>query len=107
MIEIYEELLYRENFKISFFRKAIEKLFALWQKYKDEHKDLMQGSVKLIMNSLYAAQTRKDFNESYCCKSEHWIQTEYDENVLDYLKLPNGNYIVKLKRRRLRWFRLW
>ena len=23
---------------------------------------------------------------------------EYDENVLDYLKLPNGNYIVKLKK---------
>ena len=26
------------------------------------------------------------------------MQTEYDENVLDYWKLPNGIYIVKLKR---------
>ena len=25
--------------------------------------------------------------------------TEYDENVLDYWKLPNGNYIVKLKKK--------
>ena len=26
------------------------------------------------------------------------METEYDENVLDYWKLPNGNYIVKLKK---------
>ena len=26
------------------------------------------------------------------------MKTEYDENVLDYWKLPNGNYIVKLKK---------
>ena len=29
--------------------------------------------------------------------------TDYDENVLDYWKLPNGTYIVKLgNRRRIR-----
>ena len=42
VIEIYEGVVYRENFKISPFRKVIEKLFALRQKYKDEHNDLMQ-----------------------------------------------------------------
>ena len=26
------------------------------------------------------------------------MKTEFDENVLDYWKLPNGNYIVKMKR---------
>ena len=25
-------------------------------------------------------------------------ETEFDENVLDYWKLPNGNYIVKMKK---------
>ena len=25
------------------------------------------------------------------------MQTGYDENVLDYWKIPNGNYIVKMK----------
>ena len=50
------------------------------------------------MNSLYGVQIRKDINESYYCKSETWMKTEYDENVLDYWKLPNGNYIVKLKK---------
>ena len=93
--EIYEGVIYRENFKVSPFRKVIEKLFALRQKYKDEKNDFLQGLVKLIMNSLYGVQIRRDINESYYCKSESWMKTEFDENVLDYWKLPNGNYIVK------------
>ena len=68
--EIYEGVIYRENFKISPFRKVIEKLIALRQKYKDEKNDLMQGLVKLIMNSLYGVQIRNDINESYHCKPE-------------------------------------
>ena len=34
-IRIYEGVIYRENFKISPFRKVIENLFALRQKFKD------------------------------------------------------------------------
>ena len=98
VIEIYQGVIYRKNFKISPFRKVIEKLFALRQKHKDEKNDLMQGLVKLHMNSLYGVQIRKDINESYYCKSETWMKTEFDENVLDYWKLPNGNYIVKMKK---------
>ena len=98
VIEIYEGVIYRENFEVSPFRKVCEKLFALRQKYKDEKNDLMQGLVKLIMNSLYGVQIREDINESYSCKSETWMKTEFDENVLDYWRLPNGNYIVKMKR---------
>ena len=96
--EIYEGVVYRKNFKISPLRKVIEKLFALKQKYKDEHNDLVQGLVKLIMNSLYGVQIRKDIDQSYKCKSQYWMETEYDENVLDFWKLLNGNYIVKLKK---------
>ena len=98
VVQIYEGVIYRENFKISAFRKVIEKLFALRQKYKDEKNDFLQGLVKLIMNSLYGVQIRKDINETYYCKSEYWMKTEFDENVLDYWKLPNGNYIVKMKK---------
>ena len=36
VIQIYEGGIYQENFKISPFRKTIEKLFALRQKYKDK-----------------------------------------------------------------------
>ena len=71
VIEIYEGVIYRDNFKVSPFRKVIEKLFALRQKYKDEKNDLMQGLVKLIMNSLYGVQIRKDINESYFVNQKH------------------------------------
>ena len=98
VVEIYGGVIYRENFKVSPFRNVIGKLFALRQKYKDEHNDLMERLVKLIMNSLYGVQIRNDIDQSYKCKSQHWMETEYDENVLDYWKLPNGNYIVKLKK---------
>ena len=98
VIEIYQGVLYRQNFEISPFKRVIEKLFALRKKYKDEKNGSMQTLVKLIMNSLYGVQIRKDINESYYCKSENWMKTEFDEHVLDYWKLPNGNYIVKMKR---------
>ena len=71
-------------------------MFALRQKNIDEHNCLMQGLVNLFMNSLYGVQIRRDVDEFYECKSEHWMQTEYDEDVLDYWGLPNGNYIVEV-----------
>ena len=49
------------------------------------------------MNSLFGEQIRKDFGESYQCKSEMWMMTEYDERVLDYQKINYGNYIVRMK----------
>ena len=72
-------------------------MFALRQKYEDESNDLMQGSVKLILNSLFGIQKLRIINELYKGKSQHWMETEYDDNVLEYSKLQNGNYIVKLK----------
>ena len=89
MIQVYEGVIYREKFKKSPFKKVIEKLIALRRKDKDEISDLMQGLVKILMNSLNGVQIRKDINESFKCKSEHWMQTEYDDNVLDYWKLLN------------------
>ena len=44
----------------------------------------MQGLVKLLKNSLYGVQIRKDKNEFYKGNSEHWMQTEYNEKVSDY-----------------------
>ena len=98
VIQIQQGVIYRENFKVSPLRKIIEQLFIVRQKYKDEIIDLMQGLDELIMNSLYGVQIRKDIDESYSCKSEHWMQTEYDDNVLDYWKMSNGNYIVKIEK---------
>ena len=57
----------------------------------------MQLLVKLIMNALYGEFLRKDFLESYQCKSETWMISEYDERVLDYHKNDYSNCIVKIK----------
>ena len=96
VIEIYEGVIYRENFKVSPFRKVIDILFKLRQKYKDEGNDVMQLLVKLLMNSLYGENIRKDIEERFACKSEMWMETEYDERVKDYWKISNITYIVKM-----------
>ena len=83
VIKIYEGVVYRENIKMSLFRKVVEKFFALRKKYKDEHNDFIHGLVKLLMNNLYGVQMRRDIDQSYKCKSQHWIETEYDDKVLD------------------------
>ena len=75
VIEIYEGVNYRENFKISLFRKVIENLFPLRQKDKDKKNNLMQRLVKLTMNSLYGVQIRRDISDSYYCKSEISMKT--------------------------------
>ena len=81
---IYEGVSYRENFKISPFRKVIEELLASRQKWKDKKNDLMQKLVKLFNNTLHGVQIRRDISESNYCKSETWMKTEFGENVLDY-----------------------
>ena len=55
----------------------------------------MQILVKLFMNTLYGGQIRRNFDDSYKCKPQHWMEKEYDDNVLECWKLPNGIYIVK------------
>ena len=97
LIKVYEGIIYKQNFMISPLKKVVDKLFKLKQKYKKEKNYLMEKLVKTILNSLYGENIRKDITEKYCCKSEHWMSTQYDENVLDYWKLPNDEYIVKLK----------
>ena len=97
VIEIHEGIVHRRNFSVSPFKKVIDNLFEMRQKYKDENNDVLQMLVKLIMNSLYGEQIRKDIEESYQCKSEMWMMTENDERVLDYQKTNYGNYIVRLK----------
>ena len=38
------------------------------------------------------------FYKSELSKSAHWMQTEYDDNVLDYWYLTKRNFIPKLKK---------
>ena len=96
-VQIYEGVIYREKSKVSPLKKLYDKFFDIRQKYKDEHNDVMQLLVKLIMNSLYGERIRKDIEESYSCKSEACMMSEYDERVLDYQKINYRNIIVKMK----------
>ena len=96
VVEIYEGVVYKENFKVSPFRKVIDILFNLRQEYKDKGDEVMELLVELLMNSLYGEQIRKDIEEKFVCKSEMWMQTDYDERVEDYWKLSGINYIVKM-----------
>ena len=56
------------------------KNYLLWDKnIRTKNNDLMQEVVKLLMNSLYGVQIRRNNNESYYCKSKTWLKTEVDE----------------------------
>ena len=96
VIEIYEGVIYRENFKVSPSRKVIDKLFALRQKNKDENIDVMQLLKKILMNSLYGEQKRKDIEGKFAGKSEAWMMSDNDERVKEYWKIPGSNHIVEM-----------
>ena len=55
----------------------------------------MQFLVKILKNSLYGEQIKKDIEESFACKSEAWMMSEYDESVESFWKLSLGTYNVK------------
>ena len=82
--------------------ESYRKSICFETKTKKQKNDLLQGLFKLNMNSLYGVQILRENNESYYCKPENWMKTEFDENVSVYRKLPNGNYIVKMKKRWIR-----
>ena len=50
------------------------------------------------LNSLYGIKMCKDINDFHRSKSEHWMQSEYDKNMIDYWKLPDGIYITEMKK---------
>ena len=98
VIRIYKGVFYREHFKVSPFKKVIEKFFVPKTKTRRQKNVLKQGLVKLKTNSFYGVQIRKVINESNYCISETWMKTDYVENVLDYWKLPNEICMVKLEK---------
>ena len=59
VIHVSEGVNCHENFKVSPFKKDIDKLFALRKKNKVEGSKVMQLLVKLMMNSLYGEQIRR------------------------------------------------
>ena len=62
VVEVYEGVIYKENYKISPFRDFIKNLFDLRLKYKSEGQDILQEMVKLNMNSIYQT-IRRDIED--------------------------------------------
>ena len=54
VLEVYESIIYLENFEVSPLKKVIDRLFEVRQNYIDKNNDDMQLIVKVIMNSLYS-----------------------------------------------------
>ena len=63
VVEVYEGVISRENFTVSPFRDFIKNLFDLRLKYKTEGEEILQETVKLIMNSIYGQTTRRDIED--------------------------------------------
>ena len=103
VIQFYEGVIHRKNFKITPIRKDIEKLLALRQKYKDERNALMQNFVKLIKNTLSGIDIRKkimnflDVNVNIGCKQsttiKYWIFGNYE---MDFLYSNSKKSIVSV-----------
>ena len=96
VIEIYEGVVYRENFKLSPFGKVIAKILASRRKQKIENNDVMQLLVNLLLISIYGENIRKDIDEKFACKSEAWMMSEFDERVKDYSRKSRNNSIGKM-----------
>ena len=98
-IRIYEGVIHQGNFKISPFRKGIEKWINLGQKYKDNGNDLMQILVKLVMNSIYREfkYAKKKMILIFLNQINAWKQ-ELMKLFSEDWKLPIGIYIVKTEK---------
>ena len=67
------------------------------QEDKDKLNDFMQKLVKLLKNSSYGKNIRKNIAKEYSCNTEHWMSARYDERVLDYQRLADSHYIVRMQ----------
>ena len=56
----------------------------------------MQEFVKLL-NILNGENLREEITGEQKCKSEHWMSTDFDENVSEFCRLTKEEHIVKLK----------
>ena len=68
-------------------------------KYKEGNKTLLQTLTKNVSNAVYVGCIRKDIEESYKCVTQSWMKNEYDESVIEWFHLKNGNFMVKVKDR--------
>ena len=70
-IQIYQNVIHRENFKVNPVQNVIKKYFSSRLKYTEVHDEVMILLVISINNkSLHGEQISKDFGKEYSCKSK-------------------------------------
>ena len=64
-------------------------------KFKEESKTLVQTLTEKVSNSVYGGCIRRNIEESYKCVTQNWMKNEYDDSVVEWFPLKNGNIMVK------------
>ena len=81
IFNIYDGIIYEENYDVSPFRSYIEKLFDLRKKFKKEGNKVGDELIKLLMNSLYGKTVQKDITTSNHIWNENTLKNNFDESV--------------------------
>ena len=66
-------------------------------KFMEENKTLLQTLTKKVSNSVYGGCIRRDIEQSYNCVTQSLMNKEYDESVVEWFPLKNGNIMVIIK----------
>ena len=86
-----------DNLDFNPFERFIIDMTSKRNKFKGENKTLLQTLTKKVSNSVYGGCIRKDVEESYKCVTQNWMKNEYDDSVVEWFPLKNGNNMVKIK----------
>ena len=79
------------------FERLIEDMADKRNKFKEENKTLLQILTKKVSQSVYGGCMRKVIEESYKCVAQNGMKNEYDESVIEWFALKDGNIIVKIR----------
>ena len=89
ILEIYDGIIFRENYSTSPFKSYIEKLFNKRLECKKNKDDVGDALVKLLMNSLYGKTVQKDITTENHIWNKSNLASKFDESVWNYEILPD------------------
>lgn len=92
---IYDGIIYEENYDASPFRSYIEMLFNLRKKFKEEGNKVGDELIKLLMNSLYGKTVQKDITTLNHIWNENTLKNNFDESVKHFEKINDNQYLIK------------
>ena len=85
--EICAGVLFKEIFKSPSFKYPARKVFLSRKDYRHKSSELLERSIKFIMNSLFGDTIRKNIDYMHEFKLERWTEPESDDRVEEKHKL--------------------